>query len=163
MATQLEDEIARLGGALDRLAPGARDREALEHLVADAQARMPWPRLHRALLERVELMDTARDRLALTLHATDADVAGTAAGKGELAGVFEVLVAAADAESLDVYLARAQAILEENAMARGDLPSVDRLIEIANQVEKNHEETADALVSLAQKLEDLAELDAADA
>ena len=162
MAEKLDDGLDAFGAAMDRLAPdNAGGREALETALAEAQSRLPWSRMHRALLERVEMLDTARDRLALVLHATDPDVAGAARGKGDMAGVFEVLVAAADAAGLDAFLARAHELLENLPAARGDMPTVKRLVEIATQIEKEHEGTADALVSLAQHVEDLDEAERA--
>lgn len=131
--------------------------DALEACVTAHQAEIEWSLLHRALLERVEEFDTPRDRMALVLHATDADIAATAVGKGEMRGVFEVLVAAADDRGLMAYLERATIVLEMAPTLKRDLPDVARLIEIANQIEANHDHVAEALVSLAQLVEDLEE------
>jgi len=155
-----DDAAHRVGSFLDRLSPGHTGSSDIEALVAEAQLSVPWPALHLALLERVEHLDTARDRMALVLHASDPDVAEAAAGKRGLDGVFEVLVAAADAIGLDLYLTRAVDLLETSPRLRDDLPSVERLIEISDQIAADHEDTADMLVSLAQRVEDLIEADA---
>lgn len=142
---------------LDRLAPDHTAPADLEALIANAQALVPWPALHTALLERVEQMNTPRDRMALVLHATDPDVAGAAVGKAGAQGVFEVLVAAADSAALNVFLGRALTLIEMSPLTRRDLPAVDRLIEIANQIEAEHEDGAERLIDLAQRIEDLDE------
>lgn len=164
-ADLMEATIATFGEALDRLPLSGSDMEAIESALAQAQAELPWPRLHTVLLERVSEVDSPRDRLALVLHATDPDVAGAARGKGDLAAVFEVLVAAADARALDRFVQRVHQILETLPAARDDLPNLDRLIEISEQIEADHEGSADALVTLAQVVEDLEEVarEAADA
>lgn len=160
MAETLDDGLIALGLALDGAA-GVKSIDKLEKILADAQARLAWPQIYAVLLDRVQQFDTPRDRLALVLHATDLDIAEVAVGKGEMAGVFEVLVAAADTAAMDLFLSRAEAVLESTPSARRDLPTVLRLIEIANQVERQHEQTGDALVGLAQRIEDLNEADAA--
>lgn len=158
MSPDLVDEtMASLERALDRLPPSEEAPDRLEPALAEAQSRLPWPRIHTGLLDRVARFDTARDRLALVLHATDPDVAGAARGKGDMEAVFEVLVAAADARALDLFTQRARIVLDTLPASRGDLPSVVRLLEIVRQIEDAHETTADALVSLAQIVEDLEE------
>jgi len=160
MATDvLQKDLSRFTAALDALPSTPTGVEPLEHVLAEAQACLPWPRLHLALLERVERLDVARDRLALVLHATDIDVAGAARGKGDLRAVFEVLVAAADDVALDHFLIRLDAVLEALPSARADLPAVPRLLEIAGQIEPEHETVSDALVALAARIEDLDEAD----
>lgn len=152
-----EDIGAELSTMLDRLAPDETNPDAVEQVLGEAQARLPWPKIHTGLLERVEQFDTARDRMALVLHATDPDVASAGAGKRALDGVFEVLVAAADQTGMDTYLTRGLSLLENTPALHGDLPTVLRLIEIANEIEGDHEDTAERVISLAQRLEDIME------
>jgi hypothetical protein len=97
-----------------------------------------------------------RDRRALVRHATDPSVAERQAGAGEPAAAFEAIVAAADAVSLAEFATLSLALLEEMPAARGDYPTVARLLEIADQIEAEHETEAELLVALAHELEDLA-------
>lgn len=149
----------RISTLLDRLAPSHTNPMDIEELVSEAQSRTPWQSLHVALLERVEQLDTARDRMAMVLHATDPAVAEAAAGKRGMEGVFEVLVAAADEIGLEQFIQRSINLLAHVPNLKGDLPSVSRLIEISDQIADEHEAVADALVNLAQRIEDLVEIE----
>lgn len=74
-----------------------------------------------------------------------------------LADAFERAVAAADPRGLGRFLAEAREALDSDPAIRRALPSVVRLLEISDQIEQTHPELADALVTLAQEIEDLDE------
>jgi len=141
--------------ALDAMPEGAaldEVRAALRDIEAGAEP----DRVFAALRARAGPEASERDRRTLLLHATDPALGARRPGAGEAATAFEAIVAAADARSLGDFIALAGALLDAAPEARDDLPGVARLIEIADQIEDTHEDQAEALVSLAHRMEDLA-------
>jgi hypothetical protein len=141
---------------LDRLPTlGATEDDLAAALAALADAAPP-DAVSAQLAARATPDGPERDRRALLRHATDPSVAERRAGHGEPAAAFEAIVAAADAISLAEFATLSLALLDELPEARGDYPSVARLVEIADQIEADHEAEAELLVALAHELEDLA-------
>jgi len=162
-------EIAAELDALDRLPLAGVDPDILEAAIAAIAARPALRAAPDALLpalqHRARLHETERDRAALVLVATDAAAIASRLGARDPALAFETVVAAADAASLARFSTRARSLIADLPAAAADLPSVPRLIEIADQIESDHEVEAEGLVDLANALEDivLAAADAADA
>ncbi len=141
--------------ALDAV-PQDAPLEEVRAALRDVEAAGEADRIFEALRARAVPEAPLRDRRALLLHAVDPGLGARRPGAGEAATAFEAIVAAADARSLGDFIALAGALLDAAPEARDDLPGVARLIEIADQIEDTHEDQAEALVSLAHRIEDLA-------
>jgi hypothetical protein len=141
---------------LDRLPPeGAATEDILAALRTLWQSAPP-ARIVEALTARSDPAWPERDRRALALHVTEPWVAAEIAGSGAGVEAFEAIVAAADAAALGEFAPRALELVRAFPEMRHDLPGVVRLLEIADQIEDAHEAEAEALVTLAHDLEDLA-------
>jgi hypothetical protein len=141
--------------ALDAL-PDSASLKDIRVALNDLEAEFAADVVFDALKVRAAPDRPARDRRALLLHSVDPVLGARQPGAGEAAAAFEAIVAAADAGSLAEFLTLADDLLDADPEARADLPAVARLIEIADQIEETHEEQAEALISLAHRLEDLA-------
>jgi hypothetical protein len=141
--------------ALDAL-PEAASAERVRAGLQDVVGAGPPDRVFAALVARAAPDRPPRDRRALLLHALDSSLAMRQRGAGEAAEAFEAIVAAADAAALADFVHLAETLLDADAEARADMPGVARLIEIADQIEDSHEDEAEALISLAHRIEDLA-------
>ncbi|RDC74808.1 hypothetical protein DLJ49_02155 [Rhodovulum sp. 12E13] len=151
----VDPELQPAFAALDAL-PETASAERVRASLREVAGAGPPDRVFAALVARAAPDRPRRDRRALLLHALDTSLAMRRRGAGEAAAAFEAIVAAADAAALADFVALADALLDADAEARADMPGVARLIEIADQIEDNHEDQAEALISLAHRIEDLA-------
>ena len=140
----------------DRLPMEGASEEALDAILARATGVAPEAAVHAVLARRADLHATRRDRRLLLRHATAPDTVAALAGQRAPVQAFEAVVAAADAQALSEFISRAEMLLEAELPVTEDLPSVARLLEIADQIEDAHEGEADLLVTLAYRLEDIA-------
>ncbi|MEO1677690.1 MAG: hypothetical protein AAFU80_05955 [Pseudomonadota bacterium] len=138
---------------LDALPEEGASETDLQSALATVSGAAPPSEVVAALAARAR---TERDRRVLARHTTDPWVAEKRLGHGDAASGFETVVKAADARSLTEFVTLSLALLEALPEAGADLPSVARLLEIADQIEDTHETEAELLVSLAHRLEDLA-------
>ncbi|MFV0358463.1 hypothetical protein [Tropicimonas sp.] len=72
-----------------------------------------------------------------------------------MSGAFDRIVAAADTETLAKFLDHTGDLLDTDPSAWPLLPGVDRLIDIANQIESDHPDLSERLVELAERIENL--------
>jgi hypothetical protein len=151
----VDPELRPAFAALDAL-PEAASAERVRAGLQDVVGAGPPDRVFAALVARAAPDRPRRDRRALLLHALDSSLAMRQRGAGEAAEAFEAIVAAADAAALADFVHLAETLLDADTEARADMPGVARLIEIADQIEDSHEDEAEALISLAHRIEDLA-------
>ncbi|SNS20295.1 hypothetical protein [Tropicimonas sediminicola] len=142
-------------GAIDAMPADAPEEAALSAVVMPLEAEVRAPILLEAFLNRAERTGTRRDRHAALLLAADGGLAWRQLGEGRMAQAFDQIVASADTVTLAHFLRLANTLLDGFPTTRNDLPEVSRLLDIAAQIEPGHPELSDALVHLANRIEDI--------
>ncbi|WP_068109530.1 hypothetical protein [Tropicimonas marinistellae] len=142
-------------GEIDALPAEAASEAALRDILLPLDGEVRASILLDAFLNRAERTGTRRDRHAALLLASDGGLAWQEIGAGRMAQAFDQIVAAADTVTLAHFLRLASDLLDGFPTTHADMPSVTRLLDIAGQIAPGHEELSDALVSLAQRIEDI--------
>jgi hypothetical protein len=142
-------------GELDALPADGAAEDQMRTILMPLDGEVRSTILLDAFLHRAERTGTRRDRHAALILASDGALAWQEIGSGRMAEAFELIVAAADTVTLAHFLRLADALLDDFPTTHADLPTVARLLDIANQIEGGHPELSDALVGLAQRVEDI--------
>lgn len=145
--------LATAYGQLDALPAGATEEHALRSILLPVRRDLRTNILLDAFLDRAERRRTRRDRHVALMLASDQRLAWEDAGNERMARVFDLIVAAADVAELAHFIASAETLLDHVPAAAGDLPAIERLLEISNQIETDHVELAEGLVGLANRIE----------
>lgn len=145
--------LATAYGQLDALPAGATEERALRSILLLVRRDLRANILLDAFLDRAERRRTRRDRHVALMLASDQRLAWEDAGNERMARVFDLIVAAADVAELAHFIASAETLLDHVPAAAGDLPAIERLLEISNQIETDHVELAEGLVGLANRIE----------
>lgn len=149
------EEIATIFGKLDALPAEGAARADLAGIVLPVPNDVSPSLLFSELLQRARRTNARRDRDAALVLAFDPDFADATHGQNSMAQVFDLIVEAADVVTLARFLTQADGFLDESAHLFGDLPTVSRMLEISDQIAETEPELSEALVSLAQRREDL--------
>ena len=149
--------LARAYGALDALPEAGTSEAELRAILLRLEDEVRSGVLLPALIARAGRTGTRRDRHGALILAADGAHAWRQIEAGRLAEVFDLIVAAADTATLARFLVLGNALLDDFPTTAVTFPGVPRLLEIAGQIAPGHPELADALVSLANRLEDLNE------
>lgn len=142
-------------GEIDAMPADAPEEAALGAVLRPLDAEVRPPILLEAFLNRADRTGTRRDRHAALLLASDGGLAWQQLGEGRMAQAFDQIVAAADTVTLAHFLRHANDLLDGFPTTRNDLPQVSRLLDIAAQIEPGHPELSEALVQLANRVEDI--------
>ncbi|SDJ60497.1 hypothetical protein [Aliiruegeria lutimaris] len=149
------EEIAEMFGRLDALPAEGAAQNDLARIVLPVPETVSPSLLFPDLLQRARRTGARRDRHAALVLAFDTDFAEAAYAQHFMAQLFDLIVEAADVVTLAHFLARAEALLNETPHLLGDLPKISRMLEISDQIATAEPDLSEALVSLAQRREDL--------
>lgn len=142
-------------GNLDAMSADAATEAGIRQIVLPLDAEVRAHILLDAFINRAERTETRRDRHAALILASDGGLAWRQLDDDRMAQVFDLIVANADTVTLAHFLTAADNLLRDFPTTWSTLPPVDRLLDVARQIEGGHQELSDALVDLAHRVENL--------
>lgn len=145
------ESLLRVSGQLDALPAEGASGADIARIVLPAAEQIAVQELFDGLAARARRTKARRDRHAALLVATQSE----ASGGRHLTDAFDLIVDAADTATLALFLDQAFDILDRQPDTTRHLPPVARLLDISGQLPQHQEELSDALVELAQRIEDL--------
>ncbi len=151
--------LALAFGALDALPAEAAAADDIRRILAPLETELRPHILFDALLARAARTGARRDRQASLLLASDTQLLRADRGARRMAAVFELIVEAADVITLAHYLPAANDLLLDDPSIEAELPELQRILDISEQIEGEQPELAEELVALAQRIEDIRQED----
>ncbi|MDV7142526.1 hypothetical protein R3X27_07500 [Tropicimonas sp. TH_r6] len=151
--------LAQAFGALDALPAEVASEDDIRRILTPLEAELRPHILLDALLDRAARTRTRRDRRAGLLLASETGFARAERGTKRMAAVFEQIVEAADVITLAQYLLAARDLLRDDPSRETELPALQRLLDISEQIEGEQPDLAEELVALAQQIEDIRQED----